>query len=250
MRLLGDLQFKLSTRGETSWSKEELDTYLKSLIGGWKSAAFFDDFPKNIALFRTWHELCNALRMQAAREHRERWALMGYKAQRDRIFLQTNGTPGTAGRVSHELQQKTLEHARQKGIVGCIGSAHSHPRLGNESPEEDEFSAHDLFSLVVPNGELMTVVVEPSANVFAFRSFETVNVPSGSFQLTQEAFAKYWYEQCGFRYLGQNQAGARATSSFWEETRSVNEAIATRHKLVLYRGKPNSYLKRIFPAPS
>ena len=225
----------------TFWTCQQFEDYIKSLAKGSDALAFSDDFPRRIALYRTWHEVFNTLRAQAASEGRERWAMIGFKADRSRVYLQTNGSLGSEGSVSHTVRQKTIDSAKQKGIVGLIGSIHSHPGASNF------FSAEDLFTVVVSKGESITAVAEPSANLFAFRSFDSVSVPSGPFGLTQQSFAKYWYEQCGYKVIRSNHQGTITTPSLYSKPVGVNKAIAQKHKLVIYSGLPNRHLTRIYP---
>lgn len=229
------------------WSKNEFDHYLKQLIKGRESLAFLDDYPKRIALFRTWHDILNDLRQKAKLEHKERFGVVGYTSARDKVYIQTNGFIGEEGRVSAEVLQRTIDAAKRRGIIKHFGAIHSHPRSGASISDNEGFSVPDLFSLVIPDGEFFTIVVEPTSNFVAFRSFETVNVPSGPFVLTGESFSRYWYEQCGYEYSGPSRYGTTLYPSFFREQRNIVEAIAQRHKLAIYRGEPNRSLARVFP---
>lgn len=233
------------------WSQQESDAYLKLLVReGRRSVAFFDEFPFKLALMPAFHEVMDTLRAKAKQEGKERWSLIGYMQDRNRVYVQVNGSLGERGRISQELRRSTIEAARSKGIVGRIGSIHSHFRQEALFEDEGGFSAEDLFILLIPNGDFLKAVVEPDANYFAFKTFETKNVPSDPFPLTQEAFARLWYEECGYSYGGTSASGSRIVRSFQSlltEEKDVVEAIAERHKLVVYKGEPDRALRRIFP---
>ncbi|MCL4552432.1 MAG: hypothetical protein M1305_02595 [Candidatus Marsarchaeota archaeon] len=221
-------------------------------------------FPGKIELSPTWHETLNAMR-EATADGVERWALVGFREDMRTLVLPTVFPRGERGsilqgvkaNIPEDVMRREIQRAREKAQVkGIVGDIHSHPRYLHERLAKrlfgstrivgggGGFSAGDLYSMIIPEGYLpMMAVVEPDEYFFAFRTRDSRDIPTSPEVSSQQAFEKYWYEKSSVRLV----AGFRVVVSPKYSTVELNYGIARRHNLVLYRGKPDEDLERIYP---
>lgn len=213
-------------------------------------------YPETIELSKGWHETLNQIRKSTKNDGRERWALVGFKSEKRGIFLPTIPISGLSDYVQSETIMKMINWAKDEHGINPIGDLHSHP---NGSEHEsifrdkhklvEDFSAGDFYHLIVDNFYFMGITAG-NYNVFAFKARESKDLEVSSSILSQENFEKVWYEKYGFKYLGGvEKFGAERAMPISDTTDPIgmNLAIAKRHGLVLYQGKANKDLVKIFP---
>jgi hypothetical protein len=221
-------------------------------------------FPEKIELGITWHETLNNMRESTASDGIEKWAFAGVKTERRGVFLPTVPIKGTSDYVPSETMIKMMNWARNKpGIVDFLGDIHSHPNDFAESLSQrvlalvtdkhnlvEMFSAGDFYSLITWPSMWFTTVVAREYNIFAFKAKESTGLGVSQDGFTQDNFEKHWYEKFGYRYLGSaKEFGAfRAIPvSLNANQKKMNIEIARRHGLLIYQGKANKDLIKIFP---
>jgi len=221
-------------------------------------------FPEKIELGVTWHEMLNNMRESTASDGTEKWAFAGVKTERRGIFLPTVPIKGTSDYVPGETIKKMKDWARNKaGIVDFLGNIHSHPGNFAESLSQrisslvmnkhdlvEVFSAGDLYSFITRPGMWFMGVVAREYNIFAFKAKESIGLGVSRDGFSQDDFEKYWYEKFGFKYLGSAKdfGASRAISvSPDANQKKMNIGIARRHGFLIYQGKANKDLIKIFP---
>lgn len=218
-------------------------------------------YPERIELGETWHQTLNHMRKSTWRDGIEKWAFAGVKAEKRGIFLPTVPVMGSRHFVPSEAMKRMKDWARNKpGIVDFLGDIHSHPtglitNLEHKIPFKNkhklvaEFSAGDFYAfLVEPNSYFMGIVTG-GYNTFTFKARESTGLGVDPLGFSQESFEKYWYEKFGFKYLGGPlKFGANRTTPISDDANSLkmNFAIAEKHRLLIYQGKANKELIKIF----
>ncbi len=221
-------------------------------------------FPERIELGKTWHEVLNHMRKSTLADGKEKWAFAGAKAEKRGIFLPTVPITGANDHVSPETMKKMMGWARDKaGIVDFLGDIHSHPTDLAESLSQkivslvsgrhdlvEAFSAGDFYSLIARTETYFMGVVAGDYNIFAFKAKESLGLGVNPILFSQDSFEKYWYEEFGYKYLGsvEKYGALRAIPiSPTANQTEINIAIAQKHNLLIYQGKANKDLVRIFP---
>ncbi len=246
------------------WSYEYFREYLLSLTRPNRSEFVLpqDQFPKEIDLNKGWHQTLNQMRRESGGDMLERFAGIGFKEDRRGLYLPISPAKGMSERVSPEVISKELDRMRARlGIISIVGDLHSHPRILGENPPtsssdnalEGAFSVGDIYRGVVKLSyfPLIMGVVEGYENIFVFRSKESSKEDIDPLIMSQENFERYWYEKNGYMYLGNIKAnGANRAQPVFLNAKShwnINQQIAQKHRLVLYKGIENGPLIRIFP---
>ncbi|HLD92509.1 MAG TPA: hypothetical protein VI795_03900 [Patescibacteria group bacterium] len=221
-------------------------------------------FPEKIELGTTWHEMLNKMRESTTLDGIEKWAFAGAKAEKRGIFLPTVPIKGTSDYVPSETMKKMMDWARNKqGIVDFLGDIHSHPDNFAESLSKralalvmdkhnlvEVFSAGDFYSFITQPDMWFMGVVARDYNIFAFKAKESTGLGVSQDGFTQDDFEKYWYEKFGFKYLGSaKKFGAQRAIpvSLNADQKKMNIEIARKHGLLIYQGKANKDLIKIFP---
>src|SRR3990170_3761758 len=66
------------------------------------------------------------------------------------------------------------------------------------------FSAGDLYRMVVQENFLpMTAVVDGGKSFFAFKTRESINIPTSRSVFSQDSFEKFWYKKYGVQLEGE-----------------------------------------------
>lgn len=92
------------------------------------------------------------------------------------------------------------------------------------------FSIGDLYTLVRSSEQVLFMgLVEGRYNLFAFWSRQTIPLSQNLIGTTREEFTSLWSAKTG------------------DDFAKTNIAIAQAHSLVLYQGRVDQELKRIFP---
>lgn len=221
-------------------------------------------FPERIELGKIWHQTLNHMRKTTFSDGKEKWAFAGVKAEKRGIFLPTIPISGTRDYVPAETMKKMMDWARNKpGIVDFLGDIHSHPTDLAESLSQkivsfvsdkhdliEVFSAGDFYSFITWPGMYFMGVVARDHNIFAFKAKESTGLGVSRDGFTQDNFEKYWCEKFGYKYLGSAEKfgafRAIPISPTASQTR-MNIEIARKHGLLIYQGKANKDLVKIFP---
>lgn len=244
--------FKSGKKNQTDgWDYERFRNYLLGLTRGRNFLLPIDQYPNKIELSTGWHDLFNQMRRESARDHLERYALIGFKDDRRALYLPTLSVRGHHNQVTGEVITNEISRARTKaGITGLVGDIHSHPRIIFDSGSAS-FSPTDLYSVLLPRVHRFVIgVVEPHMVIFAFNTRETADLGVDPAFLNHESFTKFWIEKYGFVNNGDitkiESVSPRNLYSLWD----INLGIAERHKLVFYRGVIDDDLIRAYPPTS
>ncbi len=211
-----------------SWTYEQFREYLLSLTRGKEFLLSSEEYPEKIQLSKDWQEILDNMRKESADGY-ERWALIGFKADRRSLYLPEVSAKGATTHVPGMIMLETLDRAKsQFHMVDMVGDIHTHPQTSKAI-----FSAGDLYTLLISeqyaknNSMIMALGEYEDIIAFKTRDTEVVTLPTSVF--SQESFEKYWYDKNG-------------EADQW----NVNLDIATRHKVVLYKGKRDGLFIRQF----
>jgi len=216
------------------------------------------NYPARIGLSETWHATHVQMKEETLNDDKERLAIVGFK-ENWHLTFPVNPVVGTETHVPYKALVRELQNARERyKVVDLVGQIHSHH---DNSP----FSTRDLFSLLyepfeteiarhlsqddLPLSYYFAGLVTTEEVIYAFKTRETF--PIRAFDMwpkkPSEVFTKYWYEKSGLEY--HEEGGKewvrqlRPNPNKWD----ANFGIAQAHNLVLYKGKPNKDLTRIYP---
>lgn len=253
------------------WSyKDHLKEYLLLLASrGSEGLESINRFPKQVELSDAWHQVLNDMR-DASQDGIERLALVGFQEDRRRIFLPTIPVKGASKEIPIKILNQEILRAKNKfGMRDLIADIHSHPKdlysgwrgkarivkatiEGVNVKYQPHLSAGDLYRIVsssnyqvYPEFLPMIGVAHGNANIFAFKTRETIPLPVPSESFDQKSFSKYWNEKYGFSY--SRDEGITGIKSSKANHWAMNIGIAKKHKLALYRGGPGRDLVRAFP---
>ncbi len=222
------------------WTSEVLKEYLLSQSKGQEFLLPLEEFPEEIELSHDWHEVLNTMRQGTNHDGIERVALVGFNSSHRAIYLpnfkmaagvldKSSGVItdyGEGQAVNPTLIELQRIFASKKGIEGFSGLLHSHPPDSSLfSPIFDLFGEHrlsagDLYiALKGYYGNLMGVADGP-INSFAFKTKESI-IPRDD----HETFYRLWEQE--------------------PRIRNLDQVIAQKYKLALYRGNKNQSLKRV-----
>lgn len=239
------------------WEYPRFREYMLALTKGPDFLLPFDRYPKRIELSNPWHELLDQMRRES-KDGVERWALIGFKDDRQSLYLPTTLTKGSSHRISVGVANRAIAYAKAKaGIVDLVGDIHSHPNGWLEKlyhlqnlpyalfkGNSHGFSIADLFAL---SYQPFIGLAEGDRNLFAFKSRETHTVPGHALGSNLDEFEKHWNHKMGIRKIsiGDSQAeiAIDPRSNIW----SMNKKIAKKYKIVLYKGSPDKDLVRVIP---
>jgi len=219
-----------------------------------------NNFPQWMELSKGWHETMDQME-QETKDGYERWAFIGFRQDMQDIVLPRVFGQGTKGFLHAEVKSDVWENALQEaqkktGIVGLVGSIHSHPNpLWHKTYNKifgplgifaagTGFSAGDLYFLSIDQSEdAMEALVQGKDRFMAFRTRESRNSQLSKDLSTQEDFVRYWYRKSGFRLVKDVPITAPIKISI----EKINKKIAEGHSLVLYKGRSGEDLKRLYP---
>jgi len=241
--------------------REYLLLLARKKIGGLE---FTGNFPRKIELSNGWHETLVQMDKET-KDGNERWALVGFREGMRHIILPRVFGVGTRtdyqkrirAQIPYEVQWREIHKAKEKtGVIDLVGDIHSHPETPFRKSvfelfgfmriagSNGGFSAGDLYRMVVQENFLpMTAVVDGGKSFFAFKTRESINIPTSRSVFSQDSFEKFWYKKYGVQLEGEFAKYIPPGFSHLE----LNKGIAARHNLVLYRGKLNEDLTRIYP---
>ena len=197
-------------------------------------------YPESIELSQNFHETLNKMRVDT-KDGFERWAFMGIKEDKRSILLPTIPIKGAKDHVPSKTMVKMINWAKTKfGIINIFGDIHSHPSgrlhlidhkipFRNKHKLIEGFSFGDLYGLIAQRDRYLMMVVSGDFNILACKAKESQELKVGSI-FTQNEFEILWKKKMGF-------------SDYLE----INLAIAEKHKLVIYQGRKNKRLTKIFP---
>ncbi len=228
---------------EGAWTEQDLKQYLLALSrNNWEQDFCYPqvDFPRRIALSPVFHQTFEEMRAQTAFNQYEYWALVGVTTARDKVVISKHFVRGEDPRFGvpagfdDESIGIAIREAARMGIPFVVGDVHTHPTdlVDRLIHYGEAFSIVDLYRLVYAQSRLVVgFLVTPRQNLAVFRSRETESVPSS---FDQKAFEQFWLRRQPLKFVLGDGIG-------------INRAIARRHHLVLYRGKPHERLMRLFP---
>lgn len=236
------------------WTYDQFREYLLALTRGPEFLLPSVEYPDEIQLSEDWQEILGRMG-EETKDGFERWALVGFKADKRALYLSEISAKGTKIHVPSEVMEETLDRAKsQLHIVNLVGDVHTHPHHPFSLPGSIDFSAGDLYTLLAATQygqreKSMIMVLEDGSIAAAFRARDT-DISSIKMNIfSEESFEKYWYEKNGFRYKGLEEFRSDPFAMIDPRASNgkVNLDIAARHKLVLYKGKINQPLIRQFP---
>lgn len=204
------------------------------------------NFPDVIELNSGWHDILNKMRHQTVTN--ELYSVISVNQTNQQLLLQENSTIANPGQVDHNVIQNVRQKVMNSNRVDhIIGDIHTHPTQADRYGLPG-FSAEDMYCLIAdPRIKLMTVI-QRDENLFIFRTKETKPPPRSESVMSQEDFAKMFYEQNGHKYIKSDQYGTttqRQPNS--SNSRQLNVDIAAAFHIAFYIGKQDQLLKRIYP---
>lgn len=225
----------------TIWDYQEFRRYLLSLIKNQNFLLPFERYPLKIKLNQGWCALFANMAEETTSDRLERLALIGYKNDRDRIYLPSVTVLGQHNKVLPEAVTKERNIAKRKsGIIGTIGNIHTHP----ESSEPPSFSPADLYGMLNPDSkDLLRIVVTGESVIMAFKTKNSSGTGFSQQILSVDTFCKYWFGKYGAEYKPEEQSFVckSADTNAW----TVSLGIAERHRLVFYKGRIGKDLRRV-----
>lgn len=235
-------------RSEPVWTAEFTTEYLRALAQGDRFLYPEAGYPRQISLPGAVHERLNSMRSETAHNGNERWALIGFKDDRRAIYLPTVNVQGGRTQVPGVVIAAQKALARQRhGIIGSVGSLHSHPE-GFDTPKGFiAFSPADFYCAVDGNGdrEMVMGITEGEMNMMVFASAETRHALLDPV-VTQEVFNGFWEREFERRDPLLHALGVIGERYFEpEDITAMNKAIAQQYHLVLYRGRKDQPLERL-----
>lgn len=249
-----DTKAEFQGSNEKKWTANYFKEYLVALGRGKNFLVGLNEFPKRIELYPELTSVLNQISRHTRKDLHERWALLGFKADKTRLLTQSVPVKAMEDHVPAELIKEEIERAKKNaGIETIIGDIHSHPsglmELYRGQSGTAAFSPVDIYKSVIKGGFMPVVgVADGNENLFVFRTRESYPYDIDPKIFNAESFEKYWFELNGFKYLGLDKHSKRAISlSPNASTWKTNVGIATRHRLALYKGFAGGDLVRQWP---
>jgi hypothetical protein len=246
------------------WKYTHFREYLLALARDESFLETIDNYPNRLELSADWHKLLNKMRRESE-DLVERYSVVGVDKDGRRLVLQAIPAVGEPRQVSPTTQEAQKEKAkRQAGVDVFLGDIHSHAEKlsweyglsRGEYNHTAAFSAGDCYCMVGKNTQLVLGLVQGNENLFAFRTRESKaedKLDYLRFKVNKGlSFNKYWYGKSGIIFRKDNKIEKRSVGDgelriYGSDLRKVNFDIASKHKLILYKGRPGEDLVRIFP---
>ena len=238
------------------WGYNHFREYLLALGRDKKFAEPINNFPNEIELSREWHDTLNQMRSDTA-DGRERFIFVATDKGNQNILLPTKSMVGSKNFVPSKVIDEHYNWGESKNVEEYVGSIHSHPRdylgslvqLYKKLNFCGNFSIGDLYSLLTEEREDVSGLVEDEDNLFAFKTLQTKKTDFKYLPGRKgiKKFENYWCSFNNFNIVKGNvyrQDGRLINlSDVWK----LESSIAEKHKLVIYRGRPDALLKRYYP---
>jgi len=199
-------------------------------------------YPEHIALNHNWYGALDRMRNETKGDGHERYALITYDENAREFTFPEISAKGGPHEVPREVIAEEIRKAKEdRGITSIVGAIHTHPSSTPFSPE-------DLLPLL-DRSQMYPMVAAGIAtrgeNIFAFRTKETESI--NHFNVMPEKFYEffkdYWLKKAGYKSTKDDKG--IYPISFFPNIWRVSLGIAERHRLALYKGKPNEDLVRI-----
>jgi len=248
------------------WNYYHLREYLLSLGRGKDFTESTDHYSESLELSSIWHGTYDRLRRNASNTQSENVSIIGVDNQARQIVLQVIPVEGEDREIPSELNKEQRIKTREKGGADVIlGDIHAHPEIyewqyGNQKGKFSHigsFSVPDFWSIIGPSHDYLMGLVHGDENFLAFRTRESGEMDGLTylpfFKRNRDSFIKFWYTKRGMTYLPKEKAIVRLNLQGEKgrlddiELLNLNLDIARKHHLVIYRGKENETLRRIFP---
>ncbi len=215
------------------WDYETFKEYLLAQARGKEFLLPLNEFPEEIELSSKWHDVLNTMRNKTNKDSVERVGLVGYNLDQRAIYLPDKKIveiPWTWERnapVSTDAINIQRAQVMIQGAEGLTGVLHSHPPhdinvLGFRI-KTGRLSAGDLYDiLAVDTYGPMIGVATGAINSLAFRTRESI-IPRDDH--------KTFYD-------------------LWEgdpQLENLDEVIAQKYNIALYKGEKDGTLKRTYP---
>lgn len=238
---------KIENSGQEQLQRWDYQTRFReyTLLLGRKGAEALEPinkYPERINLDTAWHGVLNRMRVETKTDGHERYTLISYdESARDFYFpeISVRGEPEEvpASVINEEIRKAQTE----RKITSIVGELHTHPI-------EVPFSELDLLRLINDKQAqrlFVAGVTTNRLNIFAFRTRETVPI-NKYFDLDKtniEFFMAHWRKKAGYKLSNDGSIiiGGSVFANLWR----MNLGIAEKHRLALYRGKPNEDLVRV-----
>lgn len=232
----GEVKTELTPALPNKWDYDTFKEYLLSQARGEKFLLPLNDFPLEIELNEDWHRSFNVMRDASNRDNIERVGLVGFSLKRRAVFLPRDEVAmrqlgdfewNGVNAVNPALEEWQKLTAPASGVEGFVGVLHSHPPdmivLGRSfNILRGRLSAGDIFC-VLKGDESLIGVADGRTNSIAFKTRESIKLIG-----SQKDFYDHWEGDL--------------LSSF-----DLDEVLADKYKLALYRGNVNGNLKRSHP---
>jgi hypothetical protein len=207
-------------------------------------------FPDAVELDSSWHELLNRMRDES-RDKKVRFAVGGWHTERRKFLLSRNTRQGQRSFVTPQEWTEAEERAKSLGIPRLVTtlmgrSESSRLRIPFMNPAELFFlvsSAHPIRFLCLADGT-------HNLAAFAARDTERLGAIGTLRDRTQGAFIERWTRTPAPDEGWRDFLESAEQLFTQEDDSSVATEIAQKHKLVLYRGRPDRLLQRTYPAIS
>lgn len=247
--------------GRVVWEYSYFNEYLLALARGEKFLEQITNYPQVIKLNGIWHEA-----LENQRKHSEggfeKKSVISANTEQRKLYIQVVPATGEESSIPYEVRIRQEKKAEKKvGADVHLGGVHLHPHVINwqyglsrgKFKYTPFFSAEDLFLLVGHQHYVLTGIVEGEENFFAFRSWESRENDKLSYlprnkRYDQDTFAEFWHRQSYKKYKKGKKASPQGSERLYDIDRlNLNFDIAMKHNLVLYRGKAEGNLIRIYP---
>jgi hypothetical protein len=200
-------------------------------------------YPERIELNSVWHGALNRMRDETKGDGHERYSLISYDETAREFSFPEVSVRGELHLVPSDVIGEEVRKAKdERRVTSIVGDIHTHPHKGPFQPDDL------LWMLVKPQDfpTLMAGLSTTRENIFAFQTRETEPITQYSNIAPEKYsafFRDYWLKEAGYK-LSKNQKEIYPISVFpniWQ----VSLGIAEKHRLALYKGKPNEDLVRI-----
>ena len=238
------------------WRYEYFREYLLALGRGKDYTESIDSFPVQIELDGEWHDCLNQLRSETADGY-ERHIFIATDQEKRVVLLPRNLAVGEQTKVPSDVMREHQQWGKGRGVEEFVGTIHSHPhskpfsleRLRRFFKYSGNFSVADMYLLLSKNPSFVIGLAEDEENVFAFRTRETSFTNLGYLLIdkSQSDFKNYWYTRSGLRINGEYVSRINGGEIRNEDLWNITLDIADRHKIAVYRGKPDFSLIRFNP---
>jgi len=182
------------------------------------------------------------MRNETKGDGNEHYALITYDENAREFTFPEISAKGEPYEVPKEVIIEEVRKAKEdRGATSIVGAIHTHPSGVPFSPEDllPMLDKSQMYSMVAVG------IATRRENLFAFQTKETESI--NHFNIMPEKFYEffkdYWLKKAGYKST-KNDKGIYPIS-FFPNIWRVSLGIAERHRLALYKGKPNEDLVRI-----